>query len=50
MRPTPNLLRLALCLSSLTPTVLAWPEWLPARDSLIVRQDSGDNDSGSGRT
>jgi hypothetical protein len=47
MRPTPALLRLAVCLSSLAPVVLAWPEWLPARDSLIVRQDDGEDDSTS---
>lgn len=41
MRATPALFRLALCLSSLTPLVSAWPEWLPEIDSLVVRQDNG---------
>jgi hypothetical protein len=39
MQPTAGFLRLALCLSSLSPLVSAWPEWLPPRDALIVRAD-----------
>lgn len=45
MRATPAVLRLALCLSSLTPIVSAWPGWLPARDSLYVRQDNEESES-----
>jgi hypothetical protein len=45
MRATPVLFRLALCLSSLTPLVSAWPEWLPERDSLIVRQDDSSEET-----
>lgn len=44
MRVTPAVLRLALCLSSLTPIVSAWPGWLPAKDALYVRQNDDDSE------
>ncbi|KAL7787043.1 hypothetical protein V8C37DRAFT_391250 [Trichoderma ceciliae] len=43
MRPTATLLRLALCLSSATPLVSAWPDWLPELDALVVRADKEGN-------
>ncbi|KAK5988778.1 hypothetical protein PT974_10267 [Cladobotryum mycophilum] len=39
MRPATSLLQLALCLSSVTPMVSAWPSFLPDIDSLVVRAD-----------
>ncbi|KAF5668461.1 hypothetical protein FHETE_5274 [Fusarium heterosporum] len=38
MRPTSNLLQLAVCLSSLTSLATAWPGWLPQADSVVVRR------------
>lgn len=43
MRVSPAVLRLAVCLSSLTPLVAAWPSWLPAEDALYVRQDDSED-------
>ncbi|KAL7905796.1 hypothetical protein GGI35DRAFT_123222 [Trichoderma velutinum] len=45
MRPTATLLRLALCLSSATPLVSAWPGWLPELDALVVRADKGSEEN-----
>lgn len=38
MRPTSNLLQLAVCLSSLAPLATAWPDWFPHVDSVVVRR------------
>ncbi|KAF4430979.1 hypothetical protein F53441_13925 [Fusarium austroafricanum] len=38
MRPTSNLLQLAVCLSSLAPLAAAWPSWFPQADSVVVRR------------
>jgi hypothetical protein len=38
MRPTSNLLQLAVCLSSLAPLAAAWPDWFPHADSVVVRR------------
>ncbi|EWY86619.1 hypothetical protein IWW34DRAFT_658579 [Fusarium oxysporum f. sp. albedinis] len=38
MRPTSNLLQLAVCLSSLAPLAAAWPNWFPPADSVVVRR------------
>ncbi|KAG5654966.1 hypothetical protein KAF25_010920 [Fusarium avenaceum] len=38
MRPTSNVLQLAVCLSSLTPLATAWPGWFPQADSVVVRR------------
>ncbi|KAH6890331.1 hypothetical protein B0T10DRAFT_316078 [Thelonectria olida] len=37
MRPAGTFLQVAVCLSSLAPLTAAWPSWLPALDSLVVR-------------
>lgn len=37
MRPSPKVLQLAACLSSITPLAAAWPSWLPQGDSLAQR-------------
>lgn len=47
MRPSPRLLQLAVCLSSLAPLASAWPGWLPELDTLVVRQDDGEGDATS---
>lgn len=38
MRPTSNILQLAVCLTSFAPLVTAWPNWLPNADSVVVRR------------
>lgn len=45
MRPTPALLKLAACLTSLAPLASAWPGWLPRPelDSLLVREQIEDD-------
>lgn len=45
MRPTQSLVRLALCLSSVSPLVSAWPGWLPDVDTLVVRADETESDT-----
>lgn len=49
MRPAYPLLRLAVCLTSLTPlaSASAWPAWLPEIDALVVRAD-GDSTTSAG--
>ncbi|RGP63392.1 hypothetical protein FSPOR_8670 [Fusarium sporotrichioides] len=38
MRPTSNLLQVAVCLTSLAPLATAWPSWFPNADSVVVRR------------
>ncbi|RGP59109.1 hypothetical protein FLONG3_11292 [Fusarium longipes] len=38
MRPTSNILQVAVCLTSLAPLATAWPSWFPNADSVVVRR------------